>query len=141
MIGLIECYDVIHRYLMVNRGYELIVCTIFWVIKNFPKCWHEVCDDLKWYLKHDMWMWCGVDFECDLIVLSRWKGTFKFEIGAITLLSHIFFMKCLNRKRDRHSLNMYFIRIHWYWWWVWWLMWLWCFVSIKSVDFSGCGVQ
>ena len=118
-MGLVGSYDVIHIYLMVDRGYELIVYTIFWVIKDFPKCWHEVMWWLKvvskaWYVDV-VWSWLWLWFN-NFISMKRY---YQVEIGAINLLSHIFFMKCLNVKRDRHSLNMYFIRVLWYWWWVW----------------------
>ena len=76
----------LHGHLIVNRGYELIVYIIVWLTKNFPKCWHDIYNGLKWYLKHGMWKWCRVDFGCDLIVLSQWKGTITFEISAIGLI-------------------------------------------------------
>ena len=42
----VEYYDVLHRYLTMNRGYELIGYIIVWMTKKLPKCWHEVCDGL-----------------------------------------------------------------------------------------------
>ena len=35
---------------------------------KLSKCWHEVCDGLEGQLKHDMWKWCEVDLQFDLIV-------------------------------------------------------------------------
>jgi len=83
-----DCYDVLHRHLMVSRDYELIVYKIIWVGKKkkiLSKFWHEVYDVLKdsWNLVCE-WL-CDVDNGCDSIIVPRWESTFRFEISIISL--------------------------------------------------------
>ena len=48
----IDCYNVLHRHLMVSRGYEIIVYINIGVIKGFLELLHEVNDGgWKWYVK------------------------------------------------------------------------------------------
>ena len=51
----IDCYNVLHRHLMVSRGYEIIVYINIGVIKGLFELSHEVNDGTdggwKWYVK------------------------------------------------------------------------------------------
>lgn len=70
------------------------------IIKNLELDWYYSIEgttqnvmmcyiDMLWFrmvANHGMWKWCEVDFGCELIVLSRWKGIIKFEINTIILI-------------------------------------------------------
>ena len=51
----IDCYNVLHRHLMVSRGYEIIVYINIGGIKGFFELLHEVDSGTdggwKWYVK------------------------------------------------------------------------------------------
>lgn len=79
----VDCYDVLHRNLMVSRDYELIIYKIIEVTKSFLSV--DIRYMMVWI---DSWngMWkLAWSWHCDSIILPQWRSTFRLEVSNIIL--------------------------------------------------------
>lgn len=81
----IDWYDVLHKYLIVSKSYEPIVCRLLDWPAIYLKYWYEVYNVLKGSWNKACERICGVDIVCDSTTLYWWESTIEFGTSCISL--------------------------------------------------------